>query len=146
MKFSRVFLLALLATIGTTQAADPLTVEQAWARATRPGQEVGAAYMNLRSATERTLVRIETPVAEAVEIHSMRMKEGVMQMRMLEKLALPAGQVVKLEPGGLHLMLVGLEKPLAHGESVTFRLHTTDAQGKSDVTETHVPIRLHNRH
>lgn len=133
--------IGLLLAVTLTQAADNLTIEKPWVRATRPGQEVGAAYMEIRSTSGTTLVGVESPAAESVELHSMSMKNGVMSMRMLEELALPAGRTVKLEPGGLHLMLINLKQSLPAGGKVGFTLHFEDARGKSETVQLQAPVR-----
>lgn len=121
--------------------ADPVVISNAWARATAPGQEVGAAYMELKSAEDLTVSRVESTAADSVEIHKMTMHNGVMEMRMLETLELPAGKLVKLEPGGFHLMLFDLKTPLKVGENVAFTLHLKDGKGKSSTMKIDVPVR-----
>lgn len=121
--------------------ADKVKIEGAWARATAPGQEVAAAYMKLTSAEDLTVVKVESPAADFVEIHKMSMNNGTMEMRMLEELKLPAGQTVKLEPGGFHLMLIDLKKPLQDGAQVHFNLHLKDGKGKTSLQSVDVPIK-----
>jgi len=120
--------------------ADIATISNAWARATAPGQEVGAAYMTLKSTTNAELVKVETPAAGSVEIHMMSMKNGVMEMRMLDKLALPSGKAVALAPGGFHLMLFDLKKPLAVGDTLDIELTLKDAKGKVTKQKIHLPV------
>lgn len=135
------WLAGLLLTMSVAaQAAGSVTVSHAWARATVPGQEVGAAYMDLKSADAAQVVKVESPAAGAVEIHSMKMQNGVMEMRMLETLPLQAGQVVKLEPGGLHLMLFDLKAPLRAGEEITVQLHVRRG-AKTELVKVAVPVR-----
>ena len=122
-------------------AAEPVVASNAWARASMPGQQVGAAYLELRSAAGATLTAAESPAAASVEIHTMFMNNGVMQMRRLEKLALPAGETVKLAPGGMHLMLFGLKKPLQQGEQVALTLHLRYADGNTGKLEVRAPVK-----
>jgi len=105
-------------------------LSDAWVRASNPGQAVGAAYVTLSSAQDVTLVYAETERAGTVEMHSMTMQNGVMKMRSMEELPVPAGKPVKLAPGGLHLMLFELPTPFKAGEQVKFRLCFKDKQGK----------------
>ncbi|MFQ6403332.1 copper chaperone PCu(A)C [Methylophilus sp. 'Pure River'] len=105
-------------------------LSDAWVRASNPGQSVGAAYVTLSSAQDVTLVYAETERAGTVEMHSMTMQNGVMKMRSMEELPVPAGKPVKLAPGGLHLMLFELPTPFKVGEQVKFRLCFKDKQGK----------------
>lgn len=107
-----------------------VTISQAWVRASNPGQAVGAAYMTLSSPQEMTLVYAETERAGSVEMHSMTMANGVMKMRSMDALPVPAGKPVRLAPGGLHLMLFELASPFKAGEQVKFRLCFKDKQGK----------------
>jgi len=107
-------------------AKDTVAVDNAWVRPTNPGQDVGAAYMTLTSTQDATLVKAESSVTKSVEIHSMTMQNGVMKMRMLKNLELKAGEPYKLAPGGFHLMLFDLKKPLAVGDTVEFSLTFKD--------------------
>jgi hypothetical protein len=103
--------------------ADTVKLTDAWVRATNPGQSVGAAYMTLSSSQDVILTKVESDLTESVEIHSMSMQNGVMKMRMLDSLPLVAGKPYKLAPGGFHLMLFDLKKPLNVGEQVSFVLY-----------------------
>lgn len=133
--------IALLAASCVVQAAEPVSISRAWARATAPGQNAGAAYLELKSAQDLTLTGVESPMAESVEIHRMSMNDGVMEMRMLETLALPAGQTVKLEPGGFHLMLFDLKNPLKVGGRVPMTLSFKDKSGKTMSMKIELPIK-----
>ena len=124
-----------------SMAADAVKVEQAWARSTAPGQEVGAAYLNLESTTDATLTAVTSPSAGSIEIHRMSMNKGVMEMRKLDALPLPAGKVVKLEPGGYHLMLFDLKKSLKAGDQLEFSLRIKDKSGKSRIQQVRLPVR-----
>ena len=107
--------------VGTT-AAGEVEVIQAWVRATAPGQQIAGAYLQITSAVPAKLIAASSPVAGSVEIHSMHMEGGIMKMRQLQILILPANKPVKLEPGGLHLMLLDLKTPLKPGDRVPLRL------------------------
>jgi periplasmic copper chaperone A len=120
--------LCLIGFLGIAHADVKLT--DAWVRASNPGQSVGAAYVTLSSADDVTLVYAETERAGTVEMHSMTMQNGIMKMRSMEELPVPAGKPVKLAPGGLHLMLFELATPFKLGEQVKFRLCFKDKQGK----------------
>ena len=118
-----------------------VAIMDAWARANAPGQSVGAAYMTLMSADDSTFIRAETPIASSVEIHSMTMNDGVMKMRMLPELPLKAGIEEKLTPGGFHLMLFDLKKPLLVGEKLDLTLTFRDATGKVTQQMVTLPIK-----
>lgn len=102
-------------------AAD-VSVTDAWARVTMPGQKVSAAYMQIRSDAPARLLSATSPVVPRVEVHEMKMDGGVMRMRELKAIDLPAGKTVSLEPGGLHVMLMNLPKPIAAGDVIPLTL------------------------
>lgn len=103
--------------------AGPIRIENPWARATPPGAEVGGVYLTLKNTgpVDR-LVSGSSPVAERTELHTMSMDGGVMKMRPLPAIEVPAKGVVVLKPGGLHVMLVGLKRPLKEGERISLTL------------------------
>lgn len=140
MRKLMVLLLALVLS-GFAHAGDPITVKEAWVRAPAPGAQVTAAYLTLEVAEPATLVSASSSAAKAVEIHTMNMKNGVMEMRQLKALELKPGQPVKLQPGGLHLMLIDLTKPLKVGDNVDMVLHFGDGK-EAKVTKTlSIPVK-----
>lgn len=122
-------------------ANSAVEISGVWARATPPGQDVGAAYMNLKSDRTVQLIGAVTPIADSVEFHEMSMNNGVMKMRMLETMPLPAGKIVKLTPGGFHLMLFDLKKQLIPGKSFEIELTLKDAKGKTRKQKISVPVK-----
>src|ERR1051326_1551640 len=104
------FAVLLLAAAPLPSAAQstPVEIIQAWARATPGKAENGAVYLTLEAPSGDRLTGLSTPVAKKAELHSMTMEGGIMKMRPLAGLDLPAGQTVTLKPGGDHIMLVGL--------------------------------------
>ena len=125
----------LLCAATLANAADWVTIDNAWVRNTLPGQNVSAAYMTLTSQQkDTTLINVKSDVTDSVEIHSMSMQNGVMKMRMLKELPLTTGTPYKLAPGGYHLMLFDLKKPLNSGDKVNFVL--TFKSGKHEQKQT----------
>ena len=94
------WLLACLISFSSFATDDTVKNHHAWARAHHAGQEVGAALHAAAKPGRRHADGSLHPVADSVEIHKMAMNNGVMEMRMMETLPLPAGQTVKLEPAG----------------------------------------------
>ena len=98
-------------------------VETAWARPTVAGQAAGGGFLKITGgATADRLLGGSAGISKAVELHSMQMDGDVMRMREVPGIAVPAGQVVALKPGGLHLMFTGLKQPLKAGESFPLTL------------------------
>ncbi len=131
--------LGLLATMAFAQ--EMLRVDDAWVGATVPGQPVAAGYMTLSTQAPLRLLRIETPAAKVTQIHSMTNDGGIMRMRELGTLDLPEGRLVKLQPGGVHLMLSGLNAPLREGQRVRLTLTVQDRVGKQSQHSVDAPVR-----
>ena len=114
-----------------------VAIHQPFSTPTRPGASTGAAYfvgLENRGAHPDRLLRASSPAAARVELHSGEIgADGVMRMRELDAIALPAGTTVELKPGqGYHLMLIDLKGPLAQGESFAMTLEF-DRAGKVEV-------------
>jgi len=120
-RFRQAFLFAIAA-LAASLAQAQVTVTEAWARGTVPGQKATGVYMKLKSTEDVSLVNAASPVAGIVEIHEMVMRDNIMAMRSIDDVPLPAGKTVELKPGGHHVMLIDLFKPLAKGERVPVTL------------------------
>ena len=118
-----------------------ITISHAWARATVAGQPVGAAYLDIASDHNAALVEMRSDAAASVELHAMSSDGEIMRMRHVEKLPLPAGETVRLAPGGTHLMLLELKRPLRAGESIGIDLVVSDAAGRRRTVHARVPVR-----
>ena len=105
-----------------------VTVEQPWARAaTRPADAPGgtsAVYLTLRNtgSVDDRLLGASSDVADLTEVHRTTVEDGVMRMRPAGPQDLPAGGVLTLQPGGLHVMLIDLRRDLTAGERLTVTL------------------------
>jgi len=101
-----------------------VTAEQPWSRATPPGANVGVGFLRLNNAgaAAERVVGASSPVAGRVEMHVTTREGDVMKMRQVESFEIPAGGSFELKPGGAHLMLMGLQRPLAQGERVPLTL------------------------
>lgn len=99
-------------------------VTSSWARATPGTLRVGAAYLTITNhgAVPDRLLRAETPIAERAELHTTMVQNGVLRMRPVESVALPPGQTVRFDSGGMHFMLVNLTAPLEQGGEFEMRL------------------------
>ena len=112
------------AAIGTARIGD-IAIEGAWTRQTPPRATVGGAYMTLRNegAEDDVLLGGTVAFAERLEVHEMAVADGVMTMRMLpDGLPVPAGETVSLEPGGLHVMFIGIKETPMEGGTVDVTL------------------------
>ena len=104
--------LALMAV--STSAWAEIQASQAWSRFTAPSVPTGVVFMQLNNtgAQADALVSVSSPVAKKAEIHNHINDKGVMRMRQVAKIDVPVGKSVTLQPGGFHVMLMGLKQPL----------------------------------
>lgn len=98
-----------------------------------PGVRTGAAYLRIRNvgARDMTLVAAFSPAADAVELHTHIDDAGVLRMRQVREIAVPAGSEVVFKPGGYHVMLIGLPLPLLAGDKVAIMLRFADGTAKT---------------
>ena len=138
MRFFRVLAVAALIASGcqfvvSAQAAPPgalvlvqsdsVMAHEAWARASAGNATTGAAYVTLMGGgAPDQLVGVSTPVAATAEVHESFADAGVMKMRAAPSVTIPPGKTVTFAPGGYHVMLMGLKKPLVVGENFPLTL------------------------
>jgi copper(I)-binding protein len=138
MRLRRLLVAFMACCAGFGALAADISVTQAWARATVPGQKAGGVFLRLdNKGNADRLLSARADVCEAVELHSMTMDGDVMRMRELLAIELPAGGSVELKPGGLHLMLLGLKSPLKEGS----RFGLTLKFERSGELKVDVPVR-----
>lgn len=117
-----------------------ISVSDAWARATMPGQPVSGAYMHIQSDADARLLSASSPVVPRVEVHEMSMDGGVMRMHEVKAIELPKGKTVSLEPGGFHIMLMNLKKPIKAGDVIPLTL-VVESDGKQQTVEVKAEAR-----
>ena len=127
MKRILVFVLSLALSLSACSPESGIFVQGAWARPARQGEN-GAVYFSIENHSSETheMVAAVSDIAEAVEIHESKMSGDVMQMHQLESVSLGPGAEVMFEPGGLHIMLVGLKQDLHSGDEIEITLQFRD--------------------
>lgn len=140
MKLNVLIFTAMSALAVQSAVAANVTVSNAWARATMPGQPVSAAYMQIKSDTNAKLIGVSSSAVPQVEVHEMKMDGDVMQMREVKAIDLPKGKTVALEPGGFHIMLMNLKQPIAVGEVIPLTL-VVESGGKKQKVEVKAEAR-----
>ncbi len=122
--------LVIMAATGKSVVAEEVQVQDAYVRAPIPGRMMSAAFMTLMntSGNDRTLISAHAEWAGSIEIHTHTHDDGVMRMRQIESLIVPAGQEVVLKPGGLHLMLFQLNHTLPTRPELTLCFQNGDCQ------------------
>ncbi len=127
---------ALTLTAGTAVASD-IDIKDPWARASAGMAGAGAAFMSIANTGDvDRLVSASADVSEVVELHTHIMEEGIMKMRRVATIDIPADTTVPLQPGGLHVMFIGLKAPLVEGQTVPVTL-TFETAGEVNVS---VPV------
>jgi copper(I)-binding protein len=129
------------AAMSALSAHAEVTATDAWVRGTVPAQKATGVFMKLKSTDDAKLVAAASPAAKIVEVHEMAMKGNVMEMRAVESIALPAGKTVELKPGGYHVMLIDLVKPLAKGDSVPVTITLVGKDGKKSTLDLKAEVR-----
>lgn len=111
-------------------AAPVLQVEDAWVPEAPPVAPVLAGYLTLRNPSGRaiTITGASCPDFARVEIHEMGMANGMMTMKQLDSLTVPAGGRVMLKPGGFHLMLISPKKAFQAGDTITVTFELDNGQ------------------
>ncbi|HSQ09214.1 MAG TPA: copper chaperone PCu(A)C [Burkholderiaceae bacterium] len=137
------FIVSAVLVVASGTAAAQVQVKDAWARPALQGQTATGAFMSLMSSDGARLVGVSSPVAGVVEIHEMVMEGSVMKMRAIPGLDLPPGRSVELKPGGYHVMLMDLKRPLKAGERVPveLRIETRDKRLVTQPIEIEVATR-----
>jgi len=120
--------------VSKTVTSSAIKIDDAYTRATVPGQQVAGGFMKIenKGASVDQLLSASSPAAGEVQLHEMAMEGNVMKMRQVRDIAVPAGGVVELKPGGYHLMFISLKGPFAAGETVPVKLKFAKA-GELDV-------------
>ena len=138
------FVLMITGLCGMTSAlAEPSTgaieVVDPYVRAVPPVSRNSAMFMQLQNSGDKAiaLVSAASPAAQVVELHTHTNDNGVMRMRRVPEIEIPAGQTTVLQPGGLHVMLIGLQQKLEVGGEVEVRLEFDDGSTRTLVA----PIR-----
>ncbi len=131
-------LLLVVVGCGREHTGDPIVVRDAWIREPPP-RSPAAGYLVIenRGGGPVELVAVATEAAEQTEIHIMEYKDDRMTMRQVAKLEVPAGEEVALRPGGAHLMLMELRRPLRDGGEVALVLRFGDGTER----RIQVPVR-----
>jgi copper(I)-binding protein len=114
-------------------AADDIQIVDPWAREVPPGLTTSAGFLGMKNtgSTEHKLVAAESGNTGMVELHTHINDNGVMRMRPVENIPVAAGATTTLQPGGYHLMLMMLKKPLKSGEKMAITLEFEDGSKKN---------------
>ena len=134
-------LLAALLLSASVYAGDDIQVENAWARATAPGQDMAMVYLSITSKQAATLVGASSTASRTVEMHSTTHKNGMMRMHEVKSINLPANERMDMNVHGYHLVLADLKAPLKAGATVPLTLNIEMADKRSVKVEVRAEIK-----
>ena len=114
----------------TASFASDISVDSAWARAMPPGAKNSATYLTVHNAasSDRTIVAARADAAERVELHTVISEDGMMKMRQVAAIVVPANGRVTLEPGGFHIMMLGIGVQLKAEQTVAIEVEFADGE------------------
>ena len=117
-------LLFILPGISVAGSHATISIDDAYVRVVPPGQKNTGVFMTLHnpSDTVRSIISAESNSAEIVELHTHINEGGMMKMRRIDKIEIPAKGMTMLKPGGLHVMLIGLTEEIVEGKPVEITL------------------------
>ena len=119
---------AAISGIGLLGQGPPVVARDAWVRQPLEGRDVTAAFLVVENhgAAARAIVGASSAGADKLELHEMKLDNGMMRMSPVDRIEIPAGGRVELKPGGFHIMIFGLKKPLVPGTSMPITLKLDD--------------------
>ena len=126
------------------QVSAQTQVEDAWVRATVPGQQATGAFMTITASSDSKLLSAQSSIAKTVQIHQSTIKNDVMRMQPVEFVALPAGKTVILDPHNYHIMLIDLVKQVKNGDKVLLHLTVENAMGEMESIKVEATARALN--
>ena len=121
----------------------PLTGDSLWARATLPGRQMTAIYGQLVSKSLPIRVTgMRSNLSKAIELHETSMIDGKMRMSQIDWPSLEPGKPLLLKPGGTHLMVLGLERPLVEGDELLLEIEVKSGEVYSIPVQVQSPQSL----
>jgi copper(I)-binding protein len=121
--------MAMCALVASCSPTDEVQVSDAWGRPTPDAAVNTAFYMTIEDGGGGdTLVAVATDACGMTQLHETTMTDGSMSMSEVDGgIAIPAGEGVTLEPGGLHVMCMNVTEPLEVGDTVDLELEFAEA-------------------
>ncbi|GGA80487.1 transporter [Neiella marina] len=122
--------LLLMSSMATWASACEIKVEDAYVRAAIPGVPNTAAFLSIVSACQEpvSLVGGQTELANRLELHTHVHQDGMMKMRQVDAIVVPANGAVQLKPGGYHLMMMGIDSAINDKTSIPILLTFSNGQ------------------
>jgi len=134
---SKILAVAVLLLISSLSFAKGMSVDAPYVREVPPGQMISASFMTLKNASDKevALIKASSDVAKTVELHEHVHEDGMMKMRQVPKIVIPANGTTVLKPGGYHIMLIGLQRKIKAGDKIDINLEYDNGE-KETITAT----------
>ena len=129
---SIIFLVATGLSLSSDDVKQHISIENAYVREVPPSVPTSASFLTLSNNSDRevALIKATSEVAENVELHEHTHNNGMMEMRQVQEIIIPAKGTTVLKPGGFHIMLIGLTRKIAAGDTVEISLEFDDGSKK----------------
>ncbi len=149
-KIATIAVLIFAFAAGFASAAEQATLEvvNAYVRAVPPSAPNSAAFMLIHNHgdVDRHLVSAGSDVSKVTELHNHINDGGVMRMRQVPRITVPANGSVELKPGSFHVMLIGLKQPLNEGDQVKLNLGFDDGSEQTMLLEARKVMGAMHKH
>ena len=131
-----IFSLSLMLT-GAVSFAKDLSVDAPYVREVPPGVMTSASFLTLKNDTDKAiaLIKVHSDVAKNIELHEHTHKDGMMEMRQVNRINIPAHGETVLKPGGYHIMLIGLTRKIKSGDKVEIELEFDNGEKQKIMAE-----------
>lgn len=135
-------LASLTTSVFAAGLADQISIIDPYVRLAPPGTKTTGAFMTIKNASDKDIqiVKADSPAAHATELHNHINDSGIMRMRQVREIALPAKGEAVLKPGGYHVMLIDMKAPLKEGDKVAITLGFSDGGTKTIEVPVKKPI------
>ena len=127
--------------------SNQISISKAYIRQVPPGTPNTAAYMHIISTKNNRLIKVSGSIAEHIELHQHNTnQDGIMQMRPVNAINLPADTSIKLQPGGSHIMLLNLNQSIKPGDRFSFTFYFNKGKPITRAIEVRTPELKHSHH
>ncbi|MCK5904507.1 MAG: copper chaperone PCu(A)C, partial [Gammaproteobacteria bacterium] len=132
-QFTKIVLMLSLFVVTGLSFAKGISVDDPYVREVPPGQMTSASFLILKNTNDKetALIKATSDVAKNVELHEHVHDNGMMKMRQVAKIVIPANGETILKPGGYHIMLIGLTRKIKAGDIIDINLEFDNGDKQS---------------
>lgn len=147
----KLMLFMVMTIVSMNVLANGMMAHDAYVRLLPPTAKITAAFMTLMNHGDKTmkLIKVESDIANKVELHNHIKINGMMKMREVESITIKKNKSIELKPGSYHIMLIGIKKALKKGQEVKLKLYFDDKSSievKAPVKDIHTTSKMKHHH